>query len=81
MLPPKVTVTPSTLLECSRQNPTGLLEISGVEAGLQTDGWLCNEVNGELAARAAAERDVDARGVRDLGAALESGPVTRRTTV
>ena len=30
----------SILLECARQSLTGLLEISGVEAGLQIAGWL-----------------------------------------
>jgi GntR family transcriptional regulator/MocR family aminotransferase len=49
----------SVLLECTRQRLTGLLEISGVEAGLQTAGFLCGGIDGESAARAAAEQDVD----------------------
>jgi GntR family transcriptional regulator/MocR family aminotransferase len=49
----------SLLLECARQRLTGLLEISGVEAGLQTAGWLCNGIDSESAAAAAAKRDVD----------------------
>ena len=49
----------SVLLECARQRLTGLLEISGVEAGLQTAGFLCGGIDGESAARAAAERDVE----------------------
>jgi GntR family transcriptional regulator / MocR family aminotransferase len=49
----------SVLLQCARQNLTGLLEISGVEAGLQTVGWLQREVNGESAALAAAKRNVE----------------------
>ena len=49
----------SVLLECARQRLIGLLEISGVEAGLQTAGFLCGGIDGESAARAAAERDVD----------------------
>jgi GntR family transcriptional regulator/MocR family aminotransferase len=49
----------SVLLECARQSLTGLLEISGVEAGLQVAGWLCAGLNGESAAAAAAQRDVD----------------------
>ena len=49
----------SVLLECARQRLTGLLEISGVEAGLQTAGFLCGGINGESAARAAAKRNVE----------------------
>jgi DNA-binding transcriptional MocR family regulator len=36
-----------------------LLEISNVEAGLQTAGRLCGGFNAEAAAAAAAERNVD----------------------
>jgi GntR family transcriptional regulator/MocR family aminotransferase len=50
----------AVLLECARQRLTGLLEISGVEAGLQTAAWLCGGVDGESAAAAAAARDVEA---------------------
>jgi GntR family transcriptional regulator/MocR family aminotransferase len=49
----------SVLLECARQRLAGLLEISGVEAGLQTAGWLCGGIDGESVARAAAERAVE----------------------
>jgi GntR family transcriptional regulator/MocR family aminotransferase len=49
----------SVLLECARQRLTGLLEISGVEAGLQTAGFLCGGIHGESAASAAAKRDVE----------------------
>lgn len=49
----------SVLLEEARQRLAGLLEISNVEAGLQTAGWLCGGINAESAAAAAAERDVD----------------------
>jgi GntR family transcriptional regulator/MocR family aminotransferase len=49
----------SVLLECARQSLTGLLEISGVEAGLQTVGWLSGGIDSELAAAAAAKRDVE----------------------
>jgi GntR family transcriptional regulator / MocR family aminotransferase len=49
----------SVLLESAQQRLAGLLEISNVEAGLQTVGWLCGEINGESAAAAAAERDVE----------------------
>ncbi len=48
----------SVLLECARQRLTALLEISPVEAGLQTSGWLCDGIDGESAAKAAARRDV-----------------------
>jgi GntR family transcriptional regulator/MocR family aminotransferase len=49
----------SVLLQCARQSLTGLLEISGVEAGLQTVGWLSGGIDSELAAAAAAKRDVE----------------------
>ena len=47
------------LLEESRGKLAGLLEISTVEAGLQTAGWLCGGMNAELVAAGAAARDVD----------------------
>ncbi|HEU5169503.1 MAG TPA: PLP-dependent aminotransferase family protein [Gemmatimonadales bacterium] len=47
------------LLETARERLAGLLEISGVEAGLQTAGWLGAGIGGEQAARAAAAREVD----------------------
>jgi hypothetical protein len=37
----------------------GLLEISSVEAELQTAGWLCGKIDAESAATASAKRDVD----------------------
>ncbi|MGA3092507.1 MAG: PLP-dependent aminotransferase family protein [Terriglobales bacterium] len=49
----------SILLECARQSLTGLLEISGVEAGLQTAGWLRRGLDAELVAARAAEREVE----------------------
>ncbi len=49
----------SVLLECAREHLTGLLEISAIEAGLQTVGRLCDGIDGETAARAAAEHDVE----------------------
>jgi GntR family transcriptional regulator/MocR family aminotransferase len=49
----------SVLLESARERLAGLLEITGVEAGLQTAGWLCGEIAAESAARAAAERGVE----------------------
>jgi len=47
------------LLHCAKQNLAGLLEISGVEAGLQTVGWLKRGLRGESAAAAAAKRNVE----------------------
>lgn len=47
------------LLACARERLTGLLEISDVEAGLQTVGWLARGISGTSAARAAATRSVE----------------------
>jgi GntR family transcriptional regulator/MocR family aminotransferase len=49
----------SVLLECAREKLAGWLEISTVEAGLQTIGWLKGRLRAEAAARAAAQRDVE----------------------
>ena len=49
----------SVLLEGARERLSGLLEISNVEAGLQTVGWLKGRVIAERAAKAAAEQDVE----------------------
>jgi GntR family transcriptional regulator/MocR family aminotransferase len=49
----------SVLLECANQMLAGLLEISGIEAGLQTVGWLSCGIDGESAARAATAREVE----------------------
>ena len=49
----------SVLVEAARVSLAGLLEISRVEAGLQTAGRLCAGIDGESAARAAASRDVE----------------------
>lgn len=47
------------LLEESRRELAGLLEVSEIEAGLQTVGWLARGVDGRAAARASAERGVE----------------------
>jgi GntR family transcriptional regulator / MocR family aminotransferase len=47
------------LLESSRKKLTGLLDISPIEAGLQTIGWLPDGITGESAMRSAAARSVD----------------------
>jgi GntR family transcriptional regulator / MocR family aminotransferase len=49
----------SVLLEEARMRLAGLLEISSVEAELQTAGWLCGKIDAESAATASAKRDVD----------------------
>ncbi|MFZ0522033.1 MAG: PLP-dependent aminotransferase family protein [Candidatus Acidiferrales bacterium] len=49
----------SVLLESARQRLAGLLEISNIEAGLQTVGWLKRGLDGESATNAAAKRDVE----------------------
>src|SRR5580704_10063876 len=49
----------NVLLDSAGQNLAGLLEISGIEAGLQTVGWLQRGINAESAAAAAAERNVE----------------------
>jgi GntR family transcriptional regulator / MocR family aminotransferase len=48
------------LVESARQRLAGLLEISDVEAGLRTVGWLEGRISAAQAAQAAAERDVEA---------------------
>jgi GntR family transcriptional regulator/MocR family aminotransferase len=47
------------LLESARQELAGLMEVSPIEAGLQTVGWLQQGIREESAARAAKERNVD----------------------
>jgi GntR family transcriptional regulator / MocR family aminotransferase len=47
------------LIEAARERLTGLLEISAVEAGLQTVGWLRGGIRSGSAAEAAEERGVD----------------------
>jgi GntR family transcriptional regulator/MocR family aminotransferase len=49
----------AVLLESARQRLAGLLEISGVEAGLQAAGWLCGGIGEMAAVKAAASRKVE----------------------
>jgi GntR family transcriptional regulator/MocR family aminotransferase len=49
----------SVLLASARERLAGLLEISDIEAGLQTSGWLSRGITGDAAAKAAAARGVD----------------------
>jgi GntR family transcriptional regulator/MocR family aminotransferase len=49
----------SVLLKSAREKLSGLLEISEIEAGLQTVGWLRKGISGESATKAAAARGVE----------------------
>jgi GntR family transcriptional regulator/MocR family aminotransferase len=49
----------TVLLEAAREKLTGLLEISEIEAGLQTVGWLREGIDAESATKAAAARGVE----------------------
>ena len=49
----------TALIEGAKAYWEGLLEISGVEAGLQTAAWLCGNVDAETAFLAAAKRNVE----------------------
>ncbi|HKH98282.1 MAG TPA: PLP-dependent aminotransferase family protein [Candidatus Sulfotelmatobacter sp.] len=49
----------SVLLKEAKGELTGMLNISNVEAGLQTVGWLCPAISSESAAAAAAQRGVE----------------------
>jgi GntR family transcriptional regulator/MocR family aminotransferase len=49
----------SILVESAHKKLTGLLELSSVEAGLQTVGWLCQGIDGSAARRAAKARKVE----------------------
>jgi len=55
----------SVLFESARRRLTGLLEIVGVDAGLQTAGWLAPGIDARAAALAAARRDVDVTPLSD----------------
>ncbi|HEY0163184.1 MAG TPA: PLP-dependent aminotransferase family protein, partial [Edaphobacter sp.] len=47
------------LLEEGRRQLAGMLEVSEIEAGLQTVGWLAEGLAGRVVAKAAAERGVE----------------------
>ena len=49
----------SVLLQSAGERLAGLLEVSGVEAGLQTVAWLPARIDGESAAKAALARRVE----------------------
>jgi len=65
----------SILLECAQQSLCGMLEISGVEAGLQIAGWLHAGLNAESVATAAAMRGVEVTALSRYrqGAAVREG--------
>jgi GntR family transcriptional regulator/MocR family aminotransferase len=54
----------STLLESARRKFAGLLELSDVEAGLQTVGWLQRGIDSKAAQRAAGLRKVEVTPLR-----------------
>ncbi len=49
----------SILVECTKQRLDGLLELSNVEAGLQTAGWLRDGIDAQAVVTAAAARDLE----------------------
>jgi GntR family transcriptional regulator/MocR family aminotransferase len=49
----------SVLLQSAHESLAGMLDISGVEAGLQTVGWLRGGITAESATRAAVARHID----------------------
>lgn len=49
----------ATLLEAAGEHLPGLIEISDVEAGLQTVGWLARGISAERAAEAASRRNLE----------------------
>jgi GntR family transcriptional regulator / MocR family aminotransferase len=59
----------AVLLEEARARLAGLLEISNVQAGLQTVGWLRNGMDADSAAMAAAKREVEVTPLRRYGPA------------
>lgn len=54
----------SVLLRAAREKLEGVVEISNVEAGLQTIGWLPPELDAEAVARAAADKNVEVTPLR-----------------
>jgi GntR family transcriptional regulator/MocR family aminotransferase len=57
----------SVLLESAQRRLEGLLEIVGVDAGLQTAGWLVDGIDARSAAAAAAKRNVEVTPLSDYG--------------
>jgi len=59
----------SVLLDYGREQLDGLLEISPIEAGLQTVGWLGNGIRADAVVREAAGRNIDLASVLYFGTA------------
>ena len=57
----------AVLLEEGRGRLAGVLELSAVEAGLQTVGWLSSGLDSEVAEEAARQRGVDVSSLRGYG--------------
>jgi GntR family transcriptional regulator/MocR family aminotransferase len=49
----------SVLVDCARQQLAGALELSPIEAGLQTVGWLAPGISAAAVAEAARARNVE----------------------
>ena len=49
----------AVLLECAKEKLAGAIEISSVEAGLQTVGWLSGGMRAEHVVQVAAQRSVE----------------------
>jgi GntR family transcriptional regulator/MocR family aminotransferase len=49
----------SQLMEAAHEKLDGMLEISNIEAGLQTVGWLCGNADSEAVTNAAARAGVE----------------------
>jgi GntR family transcriptional regulator / MocR family aminotransferase len=63
----------AVLTESAEHKLKGLLELSSVEAGLQTVGWLQQGIDSQAAQRAAAARKVEVTPLRAYG----RGPMQR----
>jgi len=59
----------ATLMACAGKRLNGLLTISGIEAGLQTVGWLQGGVDGDTAAKAAARQGIELQSLVGYGPA------------
>lgn len=63
----------AVLQESAKEQLAGLLEVSEIEAGLQTVGWLPKGIDGEAAAKAAGEHNVDVIPI----SRFSRGPISR----
>lgn len=62
------------LMESAAQELGGLVQLSPIEAGLQTVGWLAPGLDEERSVKAAARRGVQVSGLRQFGLACEIPP-------